>query len=469
MPTINGTHDVEATLQQFSDMVFTHRFNTPAFHALWEKFSFHPTVTRAFTHAAPQDMRLLVLEWPHVAQTDAARLAYTRDEKAMLVDRQTVTSVGKYLRRHFSHDALPDHIIRDLCALTAAPPNGMRIVRTMPEILHHVVNGPRSCMGGVNARFEVTDAEHPYRVYDPDLGWGLAIRTNADGETVGRCLVYKSVDPDEADQPGRFVRSYKREDNGYSTTDEGLEAWLRDQGYVKASSWEDAFLRYIRRANASDKYDIVAPYLDGNVQMVRISEMLKCLVVTPDGEIECDRTDGTGRRAGDPCGDCGDYTSNDDSTYVGRNEDHLVCSSCCDYNYTFAYSRRGYQRYIHNDDAIEVDGEYYDVDYVSDNDIVCLHDGDYVPLGSAVYIESMGDWYLSDDDDVVYLPDGDAEHIDNVVRLANDEWCLLDEAWQCAESGNWYANDDIDPVTIDGKTYHPNASLVLETEEATEE
>lgn len=463
-------HNAEQIREQMADetLLLTHG-NTEyskAFFNLRMNFpTIHPAVYKAFDYAPPLDMRMLVMEWPHVAQTDAARLAYTRDEKAMLVDRQTVTSVGKYLRRHFSSAALPDHIIRDLCALTQ--PNAMRIVRTLPEIIRHVIDGPRSCMSGSN--FDVPD-EHPYRVYDPDLGWGLAVRTDAHGSTVGRCLVYKSVDPDDADKPGRFVRSYKREDNGYSTADEGLEAWLREQGYIKDTSWEDAYLRWIPMMQNGQEL-FVAPYLDGNVQRVDIdSRMLRRLVITDNGEYECDNTNGLCSAPGEPCEDCGDAVR-DDTFYVGIHEDRMVCSGCADSHYTYAYTYRGWTRRIPDDNVIEVNGEYYDIDYLSDNDIVCLHDGDYANESDAVYIDRLGEWYLSDSAEVVYLPDGEAEHIDACVQLDSGEWCLRDEAWECADTGNWYANDHIAPVIIDGETYHPNSNFVLESksEETIEE
>jgi hypothetical protein len=61
--------------------------------------------------ARPYDWQQLFLEWPHVSQGDRSKIAYTQNEVKGQKDIQTVTSVGKYLNRHFD---LPDHIIRDL-------------------------------------------------------------------------------------------------------------------------------------------------------------------------------------------------------------------------------------------------------------------------------------------------------------------------------------------------------------------
>ena len=65
------------------------------FYHITSRFQLHRAVYDAMRHARPRDWQQLLLEWPHVAETDAARLAYTRDERAGRDDKQTVTSVGK--------------------------------------------------------------------------------------------------------------------------------------------------------------------------------------------------------------------------------------------------------------------------------------------------------------------------------------------------------------------------------------
>ena len=83
---------------------------------LQERFSLHPAVVKALNSGlVPDDWKLLTLEWPHVSETDESRLAYTRDERGGLENRQVITAVGKYLRRHFP--SASDHAIRDLVAL----------------------------------------------------------------------------------------------------------------------------------------------------------------------------------------------------------------------------------------------------------------------------------------------------------------------------------------------------------------
>jgi hypothetical protein len=42
------------------------------------------------------------------------------------------------------------------------------------------------------------------------------------------------------------------------------------------------------------------------------------------------------------------------------------------------------------------------------------------------------------------------------VQLHNDEWALETDAWKCYATSDWYLHDDVEPVTVDGETYHPD-------------
>ena len=78
------------------------------------RYALHPAVLRMMRAYRPDDWQQLLLEWPHKSATDPNRLAYTRDERSGEADRQVITTIGKYLRRHFSH--APDEMIRDITA-----------------------------------------------------------------------------------------------------------------------------------------------------------------------------------------------------------------------------------------------------------------------------------------------------------------------------------------------------------------
>lgn len=389
----------------------------------------------------PHDWHQLLLEWPHKSQTDPNRLAYTRDERSGEADRQVVTTIGKYLARHFP-DA-PDHLIRDIVAQHTYG-GEIKLTKDLSQMIHAVIHGPASCMTKeFNIRCDDGVRRHPYAVYDPSLGWGMAVRS--DGESImGRCLVW--VDPDD-DTQKVFVRSYKRErgEVSHSGTDEAIEAWLKTQGYQRHSEWPEDTPLMEHKAGGG----WLMPYIDGGTQRVEISK--RGMYITENGDIEADNTGGTADSGTDICSHCGArYNSEDEGIWVGVYEDEHVCGNCED-EYTYVTGRRGNQYYIPNADAIEVDGEYYHDEYLSDNSIVQLANGEYTHIDNAVWIESRGEYYDCDDDDICYAED-------------TSQYELKHDCWQCTESGNWYTEDE-ESVEIDGDLYHPDNAPEQETEE----
>ena len=410
---------------------------------LQERFALHPAVVKALNSGlVPDDWKLLTLEWPHVSETDELRLAYTRDERGGLENRQVITAVGKYLRRHFP--SAPDHAIRDLVALYGGGDSQFKFVRTMEEILHHAENGPTSCMCGKEFHVRCADgtARHPYEVYAPQYGWHMAMRT-VGNRTDGRALCIDNY----------FVRSYKRDihnSGGYSHADEKLEAWLHEQGYEKRHAYKEGTKLALYFL---DRYgdEILAPYIDGDRRCVDANSVDDYMVIDRNGDFECSNTCGTASSEGRPsCDGCGDRCHEDDMTWIGQHGDEgQVCQHCLENNYTYVYGRRCDQYYIRDSYAIEVNGEYYDEDYLSDNNIVQLDNGDYVHLDDAVCIDGYG-WYHCDDDDICYAED-------------KGEHALKEDCWQCASSDKWYTEDTA-CVEVDGETYHPDHAPEQTTE-----
>lgn len=395
----------------------------------YRKYEFHPAIKAAVLIAPPADWHRLVLELPHIAETDPTRIAYTRDNRDGLADRQLITTVGKYLHRHFP--ILPDHVIRDLTARYAAP-HVFRISRDMHEMVNLLHQGPTSCMvwdgdDGIHCADGIE--RHPYEVYDPALGWGLAVRLN--GHSVdGRALV--------CEQNGRsfFVRTYKR-GTDYSYADEALHHWLESQGYTKLDGYPyGTKLRYYSLKTRWGDEGVLAPFIDGNNRYVDIVGDNDKLEIVREGQWLCDNTDGRASEQSHnycTCPDCDARVDEEDlvSTYEGDGDS--VCESCIDGSYYYVYGRRGYQYYVHSDDMIEVRGTYYHDEYLSDNNIVELENGEYEELDYA--IEIGGCWYSTDDDDVVLCHD-------------TDEYAIAGyDCWRCGYSNNWYS-DDADPVEL---------------------
>jgi hypothetical protein len=117
--------------------------------------------------------------------------------------------------------------------------------------------------------------------------------------------------------------------------------------------------------------------------------------------------------------------------------------------------RRRHEYYVHNDNAVQTqEGDWYDSEYLSDNDIVQLHDGDYTHSDNAVYIESEDAYYSDGDDDICYAEDSNRHE-------------LKDDCWQCTETRNWYTDDE-DSVEVDDKLYHPDHAPETDEEDEVE-
>ena len=454
-------------------------YNCRSWHRVQQrKYPLHPAVQHVFRLADPVDWQRLLLEWPHVAESDVTRVAYTRDERAGIEDKQTLTSLGKYLKRHWPD--MSDHIIRDMVAKYATACT-FRIEHTTAAIVKAAQEGPSSCMqfkdddGNDDERLDEL-GHHPYEVYAPCFGWHMATRW------LGHIIVGRALLMQRDNDPAKrkyFVRTYRRRDGeNYSQPDDELIQWLKDQGYEHCNSWHGERLAYLPLAYRRDEF--IAPYIDGGAQEVDVetaygygpkpNSPTTTLRITDRGEWQCTNQDGTAdEQSSCTCDACGARISEDEQRGVGYNSDPVV-GDCCIGDYTYVTGRRGHNYYISDGDAVEVNGEYYDPDYLADNDIVTLYDGEYASSDDAVFVESQSEHYLRED--CVCLPNGDWELDEDCVCLHDGEYALTEDAWQCAGSGEWYLTDDDTPVEVDGETYHednvPETDDDDETDEETE-
>jgi len=404
-----------------------------------DKYRMHDVINEMLHNWYPDNWHLLLLEWPHRSESDPNRIAYTPNEKYGEADRQVITTIGKYLTRHFTD--VPDHEIRDVVARHTYDGN-IHITRDLDEMVDAVIEGPSSCM---SKDFSITGRDdnyhHPYEVYDPAYGWGMAIR-KAGNKVLGRCLV---LDIDGLSKC--FVRSYKRhpDERSHSGVDESIEAWLKAQGYDKYSGWpEGARLALIETRNGG----IILPYIDGDNDRVSRSYDGK-LFIDSNGDYEGDNTNGVADEHGTECSCCGSRCSEDDGIWVGRYGDDFV-GACCSDSYTHVIGRHGDEYYVHEDDAVYAeDGNHYHADYLDDNSIVEDVDGNYQHLDDVVFIESEDVYYPADDDRICHAED-------------TNRYELSEDCWQCTGDGKWYT-DDVDYVEVDGDKYHPDNAP--ETEE----
>ena len=126
------------------------------------KYRLHPAIDDAIYYWESRNWQELLLEWPHVSETDANRLAYTRDERSGVDNRQVVTTIGKYLTRHFPD--MPDHVVRDYVARFTYD-GDISITTNLDEMVNAVIEGPSSCMSrNFDIRCDDGHRRHPYAV-----------------------------------------------------------------------------------------------------------------------------------------------------------------------------------------------------------------------------------------------------------------------------------------------------------------
>lgn len=404
------------------------------------KFTIHPTVKLMIERHRPKDVRQLALEYPHVSEKDATRLAYTRTAADGANDRQLVTSIGKYLSRHWPETK--DDVRRD--AQATYSPDTLVIRNTTPEIIQGIEDGPRSCMASVygsipftpedanqmrawflNITNEAPDwSKHPYSGYRPEYGWSIALRITPAGKIDGRALIYKD------DDALVFLRTYRRhptDAGGWSETDFTLQEWLKYQGYKMVDRWPEGAKIH---TPSKEHGRIFAPYIDGERKGVTFDDQeTSTIAYGVDYTHWCEETSGTvssGRNSDDDddvyesCDDCGSRQSPGDMYWTGRGEDNHVCESCIT-GYTWVRGESSVssfrEYYVPDDDAASVENEDYSVD--KDNlpdDVVKLEDGDFAERDDCVSIDD--DYYLEDDYRVVYLEDND--DLDDSYGLKSD-------------------------------------------------
>ena len=391
----------------------------------------------------------VLMERPHISE-DGQRLAYTRSVAHGIQDRQTVTSLGKYLAKTFA--GVPDNVLRDEASLFV--PDVFKIVNTTEEMIEGVNNGPYSCMAWGDRN---PDKIHPYSCYTPDNGWSLALRIHKD-EIVGRCLCHESKDNKI------FVRSYKRHTSNNSPTDTALEAWLKKQGFSRKFSWgSDCQIKISHRRDGVDRQ--VFPYIDGENKKVDEEGF-----IVYEGRYKCNQTDGNSEDndndgEGDYIGECRHcsqdlYEDDDNHEWAGQDQEVLVCSACIQdrYSYVRGSSRREY--YLRDENTIYCprNGNNYDIEYIDEYGMV----------------EIDGDAYDPDQDDICCI-DGEWHQItDDIVSLAmedpdtGDSYGFKDDCWQDHKTYDWYPSS-IPYVEINGMKYHPESDFAVEYAEQLEE
>ena len=410
----------------------------PWYAALRREHALHPIIQKLMHgtshHKFSIDWRLIINEYPHQPKGDAPTdgtpmVAYTENVTKGEAGRVTVTKLGKYLRRVYP--TLPDNELRDLVMLCSAP--AIHHTTDMEKMLEVITSGPSSCMSG--GGYDT----HPYNVYDPQYGWGMAYGLKG-GKHVSRAITYK--DPEDEDSPKVYVRSYNNtESNGYTNSSESLDAWLKANGYSNVNAWPEG--AKIAKLYYGD--DVVAPYIDGRVHFLQDHDDYLTLCYENDADYCARNTGGTATVMPTYNCICCNESIRRVFRYAGPDEADPVCENCGD-EYVYAIGRNGYSYYVHSDEVTTTE---------NGQDVVTEY------LEARDYREVDGGWYHMDDLTLLandeYTPDddldwGEGSTDSTYVRLGHragngSRWALRTDCWQCEVSGGYYYAEEVDPVT----------------------
>ncbi len=181
----------------------------------------------------------------------------------------------------------------------------------------------------------------------------------------------------------------------------------------------------------------MAPWIDGDQKNVHLRSGY--LVIDADGDYHCDSQDGGYEKPGlRQCSCCGEMADENGGIWVGPFGDDWV-GECCEDEYVSAVGRRGMEYYVHEDQATRVNGAWYVDEYVEENGIVTLANGDYEHQGNAFCCPINDQWY----------------HDSVGVQTEDEGMVHEDDTWTCARSGQVFSTNT-KPVMIDGETVHPD-------------
>jgi len=301
----------------------------------------------------------ILTQWPARSEDDPALLAYTRNTDCQERGIRTRIRVGAWINKIFP-DTFGGRALDALIAAHGTEDYTLTMLDDIDDIVGHMVsarsNG-RGCGFGSCMAAGFSERHHPYRVYDPSLGWRLALLARtADGQIVARTLV----------NSGHYVKVYAADSHLIQRMENHLDA----AGIQEVSGWRGCCIRAIRRDGA-----LVGPYLDGDAICGEVGGTGTTVRLDDEGPIWFNRTDGYAdgedAHASQVVTYDGDWIDEGDAvwmdySYGGRriqghyHVDDVVYDAVAD-----EYYRRDDATMLHDDtwcltdDVIEVEGERY--------------------------------------------------------------------------------------------------------------
>jgi len=276
---------------------------------------------------------------------------------------------------------------------------------------------------------------HPAEVYaagDFDIYW----IEDSEGLIAARCIAF-------GDYAGPIYTNS-------NLATETLELYLNEKGITDFNcNFEGAKIKRIPKSNRDDSY--VMPFVDGCGYAIECRDDSYWILTSDQPDCDyiesqtCGFSDLTS--GGQPCDDCGDNMSEDDSTWVDNSES-CVCSSCLSNSYTRCTSN---DEYYPNGDMTEVfyysswgniTSDSYNQDNLPSDAIYCDNESEYWKEGDIVHIESES----------VYVPTKVAES-DYFQSTVDSEWYPIDDQVD-TELGDMTKEQAIEAdLTLVGETY----------------
>ena len=250
---------------------------------------------------------------------------------------------------------------------------------------------------------------HPAEVYatgDFDIYW----IEDSEGLIAARCIAY-------GDNAGPIYTNS-------NLATETLESYLNDKGITDFNcNFEGAKIKRVPKSNRDDSY--VMPFVDGCGYAVEYRDD-SYWTLTSDQPNDCDYIEGQTcgfsnlQSGGQPCDDCGDTMTEDDSTWV-NNSESCVCGGCLSNNYTRCTS----------DDEYYLNGEITEVFYYNRYGIASnSYHQDNLP-GDAIYCDNESEYWK--DCDTVYI---ECESVQVPTKIAESDY------FQSTVDSEWYPIDD---------------------------
>lgn len=399
----------------------------------WVSVIERPEHLQAFLNSAfPSD-------FIHMSYGKPGQVAYTASPEHLAQDRQTITTLGRYLSRRFPE--LPSYLIAALGNRFARTNNfsELKFARTRDEIRYVYENGPGSCMGKGVDNFS-TDGVHPAEAYASGH-WAVAYAENANGDITARAVVSTKNPEDQ-----RYSTIYGNEDL--------LTTLLENEGWKPGIDFTDHEFLAIK---VDGEY--VGPYVDGtNATVYTIPGKPSRLVIHPSatltgcsvGETQNSHDSGGFFADGgdrEDCESCGRRVNTEIENYLRDRDGDLICDECL------------------GDDYVEAsDGNHWETTFavhVDSPDLTKTADGKYFIHSRAaasagyVYCEPSDDWRKADsvqqDPDTqdyacsstfTYAPFYDASYTELQHSLVNV--CIVDETGDFEDTDGRYPEDVIE-------------------------